>query len=130
MARMTGKSGKAYGVEYVEPVYEDSIKNLQKDPFHKKLLENKTIELKSGDGWEGWADKAPFNAIHVGAAAETIPKNLVQQLASPGRLVIPVGDYGSQVLLQIDKDKFGNVMEPKPILGVRYVPLVNPNKIK
>jgi protein-L-isoaspartate(D-aspartate) O-methyltransferase len=130
MARLTGKSGKAYGIEYVEPVYEHSIKNLQKDPFHKKLLENKTIELKSGDGWEGWSDKAPFNAIHVGAAAETIPKNLVQQLASPGRLVIPVGDYGSQVLLQIDKDKFGNVMEPKPILGVRYVPLVNPNKIK
>jgi protein-L-isoaspartate(D-aspartate) O-methyltransferase len=93
-----------YGIEYIEPVYENSIKNLQKDSLHQEFLEDGTIQLKSGDGWEGWAEKAPFNAIHVGAAAETIPKNLVHQLASPGRLVIPVGElYGDQVLLQIDK---------------------------
>lgn len=51
---------------------------------------------------------APFDAIHVGAAAPTLPQALVDQLARPGRMFIPVGDY-SQQILQVDKDEDGNV---------------------
>ena len=131
MARMVGKSGKAYGVEYIRPVYLDSIENLKKNPYHKELLNEKTIEIKCDDGWKGWEDKGPFNAIHVGAAAFKIPQNLIDQLACPGRLIIPVGpELGNQELLQIDKDEDGNVKKPVSIFGVRYVPLVNPNNIK
>eukprot|EP01080_Neovahlkampfia_damariscottae_P007393 gene7393-11715_t len=131
MARMVGPSGRAYGVEYIKPVYEESIENLNKDPFHRELLKKKQIEIKCDDGWKGWEEKGPFNAIHVGAAADHIPQNLIDQLASPGRLVIPVGpDGGFQEFLKIDKDKNGNLKEPVSIFSVRYVPLVNPNRIK
>lgn len=53
-------------------------------------------------------DIAPYNAIHVGAAAPTLPDALVEQLASPGRMFIPVG-MASQVILQVDKDENGKV---------------------
>lgn len=54
------------------------------------------------------ANIAPYDAIHVGAAAPTLPGPLVDQLASPGRMFIPVGT-DSQVILQVDKDEQGNV---------------------
>ena len=53
---------------------------------------------------------APYDAIHVGAAAPTLPAALVEQLASPGRMFIPVG-VDRQVILQVDKDENGNICE-------------------
>lgn len=58
----------------------------------------------------GYAQKGPYDAIHVGAAARTIPPALVEQLASPGRLIIPVGTY-SQRLMQVDKDAQGEITQ-------------------
>jgi protein-L-isoaspartate O-methyltransferase len=59
----------------------------------------------------------PYDAIHVGAAAPTLPPALIEQLAKPGRMFIPVGTY-MQFIEQIDKDAAGNVSSQK-IMGVR-----------
>ncbi len=73
----------------------------------------------------GYPEKGPYEAIHVGAAAKTVPPALVEQLASPGRLVIPVGT-DSQRLMQVDKDARGEITQ-KDLFGVvvrRPVPLL------
>lgn len=65
---------------------------------------------------EGYAENAPYDAIHVGAAARSIPPALVEQLASPGRMIIPVGTY-SQRLMQVDKDAQGQITQ-RDLFGV------------
>lgn len=63
-----------------------------------------------------------YSAIHVGAASATRPDRLIEQLASPGRLFVPIGpDWGVQHVWQIDKDRHGNVDETK-LFGVNYIP--------
>ena len=59
---------------------------------------------------------APYDAIHVGAAAPTLPPELIDQLASPGRMFVPVGTY-AQYILHVDKDEKGNVTH-KQVMGV------------
>jgi len=71
----------------------------------------------------GYAEKGPYDAIHVGAAARTIPPALVEQLATPGRMIIPVGTY-SQKLMQVDKDAQGQITQ-RDLFGVVYVPLTD-----
>jgi len=120
MARMVGTEGKIVGIDVIEPLVAWSIENCKKD--EPELLSKGIITLKVGDGWKGDNNNAPFDCIHVGAAAESIPKALVEQLKKGGRMVIPVGDT-SQYLYQIDKKEDGT-LEEKRITGVRYVPLV------
>lgn len=72
--------------------------------------------MVAGDGRQGHGDLAPYDAIHVGAAAPTLPHELVDQLKSPGRMFIPVGTF-SQQILQIDKDENGRVTK-KELMGV------------
>ena len=98
-----------------------SIQNVQtcKPEF---ILDNR-IEFHTVDGRKGYPSGAPYDAIHVGAAAYPLPKELTDQLKAPGRLVCPVGPEGSfQYLMQVDKDKEGNIHE-KQLMAVRYVPL-------
>ena len=98
-------------------------KNISKN--HKHLLDSKHLILIEGDGREGYSKCAPYNCIHVGAAAETIPRALVEQLANGGRLVIPVGSQGdSQYITIVDKDRNGKISTRKE-LGVSYVPLTS-----
>ncbi len=83
------------------------------------------VQVRTGDGYQGWPAEAPFDAILVTATAPQVPPALKEQLAEGGRLVIPVGDSGSlQYLLRLRKVK-GELKE-EDRLPVRFVPLVKP----
>jgi protein-L-isoaspartate(D-aspartate) O-methyltransferase len=81
------------------------------------------VEVHTGDGHDGWPDRAPYDAILVAAAATEVPDALVEQLADGGCLVIPVGEHGDvQELLRIRRD--GAQLQRERITAVRFVPLV------
>jgi protein-L-isoaspartate(D-aspartate) O-methyltransferase len=75
------------------------------------------------DGREGWPELAPYDAIHVGAAAPQIPEALIQQLKPGGRMVIPVGTV-FQELKVVDK-KLDGTIDIRDETSVRYVPLTS-----
>jgi protein-L-isoaspartate(D-aspartate) O-methyltransferase len=82
------------------------------------------ITVRHGDGYAGWPDVAPFDAIVVTAAAESVPPSLLQQLRPGGRLVMPVGGESSdQALLLVQKDSAGKISS-REILPVRFVPFL------
>jgi len=117
---LVGENGKVIGIDTVEPLVKWGSDNIKKD--HPELLEKGIVEIQLRDGWKGCPEYAPFDAIHVGAAAATLPKALVDQLKVGGRLIIPVGEY-EQYLMQYDKKPDGT-LKSKVITGVRYVPLI------
>lgn len=87
-------------------------------------LKIKNIHPRVGDGYLGWPEKAPFERILLTAAPPEIPQALIDQLASPGRMVGPVGvDPENQYLLTIEKDKHGHVTRAAS-QAVRFVPMV------
>ena len=81
------------------------------------------VEVRYGDGYAGWPDEAPFDAILVTAAADSIPPALLDQLASGGRLVMPVGDQASQMMVLVQKDATGRLVS-RQLFPVRFVPLL------
>ena len=86
-----------------------------------KDLHYQNITVREGDGYGGWPDQAPFDAIIVTAAPERIPQPLIEQLAPGGVMVIPVGGF-FQELKVFRKSAEGRVTE-KDILPVRFVPM-------
>ena len=82
------------------------------------------VEVRIGDGYAGWPEKAPFDAIIVTAAAPQVPQALVDQLKPGGRLVIPLGaSHAAQELVVLTKRADGSVVQRR-VLPVRFVPLV------
>jgi protein-L-isoaspartate(D-aspartate) O-methyltransferase len=82
------------------------------------------VEVRIGDGYAGWPEQAPFDAIVVTAAAPQVPQALLEQLAPGGRMVIPVGaSLAAQELLLLEKRADGSVQR-RSVLPVRFVPLV------
>jgi protein-L-isoaspartate(D-aspartate) O-methyltransferase len=86
-------------------------------------LDYTNIHYRIGNGYEGWPEHAPYDAIMVTAAAPEIPPALIDQLKPGGRLVIPVGwQHMPQELMLVEKDA-GNVVHSRGVLGVAFVPL-------
>ncbi|MCB1102067.1 MAG: protein-L-isoaspartate(D-aspartate) O-methyltransferase [Kiritimatiellae bacterium] len=84
------------------------------------------VKVRAGDGYQGWPEFAPFDAILVTAGAEALPRPLLEQLKPGGRLIIPVGPVGGvQSLRVVSKDLDGSVSD-KDILPVRFVPFTRP----
>ena len=108
---------RVYSIEILESLAVTARKNLEQ-------LRYKNIEILVGDGYQGWPEKAPFDAILVTAAAPQVPPALVAQLKPGGRMVIPVGSSGGiQYLMLIEKRADGGINERR-VLPVRFVPLV------
>lgn len=109
-------AAEIYSIEIVEPLAKLAKKRLQR-------LDYKNIQVRFGDGYHGWPEQAPFDAIVVTAATSHIPPPLVQQLKPGGRLIIPVGSrFMVQQLTLLEKDPHGNV-STRQMLPVRFVPL-------
>jgi protein-L-isoaspartate(D-aspartate) O-methyltransferase len=106
-------AAKVYTIEIVEPLAAESRDRL-------KRLGYANVEVRAGDGYAGWKEAGPFDAVIVTAAAPRIPEPLKQQLKDGGRLVIPVGDeYQELIVLTRRGDRF----EEKKVLPVRFVPM-------
>ena len=121
MARM---GATAVGIEVVAPLVEFSIRNLRRDGFAPNS--DPALVVEHGDGWTGAAAHAPFDAIHVGAAAPEVPAALLAQLKPGGRLVIPLGDREQQTLTLVEKAADGGVAHTA-LQRVKYVPLIRPS---
>ena len=122
MCKMMNDKGKVIGIEHIQDLYNYGLNNISK--HHKNLLENKKIELILGDGRKGFLKNAPYKCIHVGAAADKVPKELFEQLEIGGRLLIPLGEPGNQFIHFIDKI---SETKYKDSIGwsVSYVPLTS-----
>lgn len=86
-------------------------------------LEYRNVTVRTGDGYAGWPEKAPFDIIVVTAAPDHVPEPLTEQLKPGGRMIIPVGTrFSSQQLRLIEKDAQGR-LQTQDISPVRFVPL-------
>ena len=107
---------RVYTIEIVPELGRQAIDTLQP-------LGYENIRVKIGDGYQGWPEHAPFDAIIVTCAPTRIPKPLQDQLAEGGRMVIPVGEKYHQRLLLLTK-RDGEIKQEK-IVAVRFVPMVD-----
>jgi len=105
-----------YSIEIIEPLGLEAKSVLQE-------LGYDNVTVKIGDGYHGWSEHAPFDAILVTAAAEHIPEQLIQQLKPGGRLVIPVGKQGQPQSLRILTKGADGEIEQRDVLSVAFVPL-------
>jgi protein-L-isoaspartate(D-aspartate) O-methyltransferase len=111
-------AGTVYTVEIVEPLARDAAERLKK-------LGYSNVVAKIGDGYRGWPEQAPYDAIMVTAAPREVPQPLIDQLKAGGRLVVPVGGQAAgQELLLLEKRADGTIARRK-ILAVRFVPLTD-----
>ena len=118
---------KVHGMDIFPVLVQNTRANLLKDDAD--LLEGGTVTLRQGNGWEGWPDAGPFDAIHVGAAAESFPSTLANQLAVGGIMVIPIGPKGgTQYFYRVERiAHVGNIhkdFKRTKLMGVQYVPLI------
>jgi protein-L-isoaspartate(D-aspartate) O-methyltransferase len=107
---------RVYTIEIIPELAQDASERL-------KRLGYTQVETKVGDGYYGWKEHAPFDAIIVTAAPTQIPPPLVEQLKPGGRMIIPVGSrFMMQYLVLVEKDRNGKV-STRELLPVQFVPL-------
>jgi protein-L-isoaspartate(D-aspartate) O-methyltransferase len=112
-AVLSGLVAKVYSVEIVEPLAREAAERL-------KRLGYDNVEVRAGDGYRGWPEAAPFDAIVVTAAAPRVPEPLKQQLRDGGRLLLPIGDEWQELVLV---KRRGDAFEQTQVLPVRFVPM-------
>lgn len=107
---------EVYSIEIVEPLAKNAEATLQR-------LGYKNVHVNVGDGYKGWPEEEPFDAIIVTCAPDKVPQPLVDQLKDDGRMVIPVGDRFAQELYLLEK-KNGQLKQ-SATLEVRFVPMTS-----
>lgn len=113
-------AGEVFTIERIESLARTAARRLQR-------LGYTNVHVRHGDGTLGWPEYAPYDAIAVTAAAPDVPAPLLEQLASGGRLVIPLGtDPDAQLLVRIRKTRDGRLTREE-LEYVRFVPLVGAN---
>jgi protein-L-isoaspartate(D-aspartate) O-methyltransferase len=105
---------EVYTVEIVKPLAREAEERFKK-------LGYKNVFVKHGDGYKGWPDKAPFDAVMITAAPREIPGELIDQMATGGRMIVPVGVLFQELYL-ITRQKSGYTT--KELMSVRFVPMV------
>jgi protein-L-isoaspartate(D-aspartate) O-methyltransferase len=106
-------AARVFTIEIVAPLAEEARERL-------KRLGYRNVEVRAGDGYAGWPEKAPFDAVMVTAAAPRVPQPLKQQLKDGGRLVIPVGDESQELVVLT---RTGTAYVEDRLLPVRFVPM-------
>ncbi|MBN2167573.1 MAG: protein-L-isoaspartate(D-aspartate) O-methyltransferase [Marinilabiliaceae bacterium] len=107
-------ANSVYTIEIIKPLGETARERLTK-------LKYNNVKVKIGDGYKGWKQYAPYDAIIVTAAPESVPLPLIEQLKDGGTMIIPIGPQGSTQYLQLLEKKDGK-LEKKKLLPVRFVP--------
>lgn len=108
-------AGEVYSVERHPELAETAQRTLSELGYN-------TLQVSVRDGSRGWSEHSPYDAILVSAAAPSVPKSLIEQLAENGRMVIPVGPAERQELLRVRKS--GGITTTETVDGCRFVPLV------
>jgi len=132
LAELVKPGGVVVGVEHIQPLVDLATANTGKSKEGREMLANGSIAYFKGDGrlgWKGRGGEEGWDAIHVGAAANSVHEELVKQLKAPGRLFIPVVEKETslQYIFVVDKKEDG-LVEKKRLYGVRYVPLTDEPK--
>ncbi|HMP74886.1 MAG TPA: protein-L-isoaspartate(D-aspartate) O-methyltransferase [Kiritimatiellia bacterium] len=109
-----------FTIEIVEPLAERARRDLAD-------LGYTNIQVRAGDGYLGWPEEAPFDAIIVTAGASHVPQPLVDQLKIGGRMVIPVGETLDVLSLRQLTKRDDATLEARDVLPVRFVPLTGPH---
>lgn len=112
---------EVYTIETVEPLAETAKKRLTEMGYDN-------IHFRVGDGFYGWEEHAPYDAIVVTAAPEEIPPRLAEQLKVGGKMVIPVGPTSSTQELRIVEKKKNGELEVRNMMPVRFVPFTRRDK--
>ena len=108
---------RVYSIEIIPSLGNEARKRLEE-------LGYRNVEVRIGDGYAGWPEKGPFDAIVVTAAAPRVPQALVDQLKPGGRMVIPVGGEAAMQYLKLLVKRADGGVDEKRVLPVRFVPLV------
>ena len=111
---------EVYTIEIVKPLYEEAENRLIAEGY-------KNVHCRCSDGYQGWPEKAPFDAIIVTAAPPEIPKPLVQQLKDGGKMVLPVGENFQELVLITKK---GGKVYRQDLIPVRFVPMTGEAQLK
>jgi protein-L-isoaspartate(D-aspartate) O-methyltransferase len=120
-AVLSGLVRQVYSIEVIPELAAEASERLRR-------LGYRNVTVKAGDGNAGWPEHAPYDGIIVTAAAAKVPAALLAQLRDGGRLVIPVGESGSQELVLIEKSASGAISE-RSILPVAFVPLIGGRRL-
>ncbi len=121
-AVLSGLVKEIFTIEIVEPLAKRAAADLSR-------LGYTNVFVKAGDGYKGWPEHAPFDAIIVTCAPDQVPKPLIDQLKDGGRMIIPVGPEGGvQELFLLEKH--GGEVRRKAVLPVRFVPMTREDGAK
>jgi len=110
-------AAKVFSIEIIASLGRQAARRLEE-------LGYRNVEVRIGDGYQGWPEKAPFDAIVVTAAAPSVPPALLEQLRPGGRMVIPVGSEGGTQYLKLVTRRADGGFDERRVLPVRFVPLV------